>query len=141
MCSEVVSSVSSVISGIPGNPIEDIQLSNIVIQHKGGSTQEDAGLQLTEKEKDYPEPNMFGRLLPMGFFVRHVNGIEVSKVKIIAESGDARPAVVLSDVKGADFSHLVAGAVFALHDVEDFRLSGSKGIADVNWNKVTDKKV
>ena len=84
---------------------------------------------------------MFGPTPSHGFFVRHVIGIEVSNVKIIAESGDARPAVVLRDVKGADFSHLVAGAVFALHDVEDFRLSGSKGIADVNWNKVTDKKV
>jgi hypothetical protein len=142
VCSEVASSVSSIISGIPGHPIEEIKLSNIVIQHKGGGTKDDAALQLPEKEKDYPEPDMFGPTPSHGFFMRHVNGIEVSNVKIIAESGDARPAVVLSGVKGADFSYLeVAGAAFALHDVEDFRVSGSKGIADVNLDKVTDKTV
>jgi polygalacturonase len=142
VCSEVASSVSSIISGIPGHPIEEIKLSNIVIQHKGGGTNDDAALQLPEKEKDYPEPDMFGPTPSHGFFVRHVNGIEVSNVKIIAESGDARPAIVLSGVKGADFSHLeVAGAAFALHNVEDFRVSGSKGIADVNLDKVTDKTV
>ena len=71
-----------------------------------------------------------------------MNGIEVSNVKIIADRGDARPAVVLSEVKGADFSHLeVAGAAFALHNVEDFRVSGSKGIADTMIESAAEMKI
>ena len=142
VCSEVASSISSIISGIPGHPIEDVKLSNIVIQHKGGGTKDNAALQLPEKENAYPEPSMFGTTPAHGFFIRHVKGIDVSDVKIIAENDDARPAVVLSDVKGADFSHLdTVGARFALHDVEDFRVSGSKGVVDAKIEKVTEMEI
>jgi hypothetical protein len=56
VCSNAGSPVCSIISGIPGHEIEDVKLSNILIQHHGGGTQSDATLQLAEKEKDYPEP-------------------------------------------------------------------------------------
>jgi polygalacturonase len=140
VCSEVASPVCSIISGIPGHPIEDVKLSNIVIQHKGGGAKMESAV--PEKEKDYPEPDMFGTTPAHGFFIRHVKGIDVSDVKIIAQSADARPAVVLSEVSVADFSHLeTAGVAFSLHDVEDFRVSASKGIVDVKIEKVTDLKI
>jgi polygalacturonase len=140
VCSEVASPVCSIISGIPGHPIEDVKLSNIVIQHKGGGAKMESAV--PEKEKDYPEPDMFGTTPAHGFFIRHVKGIDVSDVKIIAQSADARPAVVLSEVSVAGFSHLeTAGVAFSLHDVEDFRVSASKGIVDVKIEKVTDLKI
>jgi polygalacturonase len=139
-CSKVSSQVCSIISGIPGHPIEDVKLSNLVIQHKGGGAKMESAL--PEKEKEYPEPKMFGPTPAHGFFIRHVRGIDVSDVKIIAENADARPAVVLSQVEGADFSHLeTAGTAFALHEVEDFKVSESKGIADAKIEKVTDMKI
>ena len=38
--------------------------------------------QIAEKEKDYPEPNMFGTTPAHGFFIRHVRGLEMDRVKI-----------------------------------------------------------
>ena len=64
--------IASILAGIPGHPIEDVKISDIMIVHPGGGTNGDAALQLAEKEKDYPEPNMFGTTSAHGFFVRHV---------------------------------------------------------------------
>src|SRR6476661_6268951 len=47
---------ASIISGVPGNDIEDVRLSNIRIYYKGGGTPVQAALQPPEKETDYPEP-------------------------------------------------------------------------------------
>lgn len=60
------SKYASIISGIPGHDIEDVRLSNIRIYYKGGGTKEQAALEPPEKEKDYPEPVMFGRCPPTG---------------------------------------------------------------------------
>ncbi len=51
VCSNASGSVSSIISGIPGHEIEDLKLSNILIQHRGGGTAEDAARLLDEKAK------------------------------------------------------------------------------------------
>ena len=57
----------SIVAGIPEHPIEDVKLSDIIIVHAGGGTKEDAQRQLAEKEKEYPEPNMFGTTPAHGF--------------------------------------------------------------------------
>ena len=59
VCSNSVSALGSVISGIPGHAIEDVKISNIHIQHQGGGTKEDAAYQPPEAEDIYPEPDMF----------------------------------------------------------------------------------
>src|SRR5882724_838034 len=99
---------ASIISGIPGHPIEDVRLSNIRIYTAGGGTKEQAALEPPEKEDGYPEPNMFGELPAYGFFIRHVKGLQVSDVEVSYSKDDARPAVVMNDVKGADFFRLRA---------------------------------
>lgn len=58
---------ASIISGIPGHPIEDLRMSNIRIYYQGGGTREQAALEPPEKEKDYPEPVMFGEMPAYGF--------------------------------------------------------------------------
>ncbi len=66
--------ISSILSGIPDNPIQDIKLSNIFIQHLGGGSAEDAKIVMPEKEAAYPDPGMFGHTTPsQGFFLRHIN--------------------------------------------------------------------
>ena len=52
--------IGSILAGIPGHPIEDVKISDVMMVHSGGGTKGDAQLQVPEKEKDYPEPNMFG---------------------------------------------------------------------------------
>jgi hypothetical protein len=42
-------------------------MSDIMIVHSGGGTKDDAQRQLAEKEKEYPEPNMFGTTPAHGF--------------------------------------------------------------------------
>src|SRR5258707_1007888 len=89
---------SSIISGIPGHPIEDVRLSNIRIYSQGGGTKEHAALDPPEKEDGYPEPNMFGELPAYGFFIRHVKGLQMNDVEVSYIRDDARPAFVMNDV-------------------------------------------
>jgi polygalacturonase len=134
----------SILAGIPGHPIEDVKLSNIMIFHQGGGSRDDAMRQIAEKEKDYPEPNMFGTTPAHGFFIRHVRGLEMDRVKVEHGNEDARPAFVLDDVQGADFAGVKvqpsAGVpTFVLHDVRDFSVFRSKPLPDTEL-QTADKK-
>jgi polygalacturonase len=136
---------ASIISGIPGQPIEDIRLSNIRIYYKGGGTKEQAALDPPEKEKDYPEPVMFGEMPAYGFFIRHVDGIRMDNVEVSYLTGDARPAFVLNDVKGADFFRLRARLApdvptFVLRNVENFSVQQSADLPDKKLDRVKEGK-
>src|SRR5205085_8461163 len=75
VCSNAASNISSLFSGLPGHPIEDLKLSTIFIEHSGGGTAAQAALQPPEEERErYPEPRRFGDTPSHGFFIRHVNG-------------------------------------------------------------------
>jgi hypothetical protein len=106
-----------------------------MIVHAGGGTKEDAERQLAEKEKEYPEPSMFGTTPAHGFFIRHARGVEMNGIKIQHAGGEARPAFVLEDVEGAEFGRVKAAAgagvpTFALNNVKDFSVFRSKPVAD-----------
>ncbi len=94
------------IAGIPGHSIENVVLENIEITYPGRASKGMAYLPLwrlkdvLENEKGYPEFTMFGELPSFGFYVRHVNGIEMKNIKVILEKEDFRPAFVFDDVKG-----------------------------------------
>jgi polygalacturonase len=138
--------ISSILAGIPGHPIEDLKLSDITIFHQGGGTKDDAMRQLAEKEKDYPEPNMFGTTPAHGFFIRHVRGLEMEGVKIEHANDDGRPAFVLNDVQGADFGRVKApspaGApTFVLNDVRDFSVFRSKPVSDTELQTASKKEL
>jgi polygalacturonase len=135
---------ASIISGIPGNDIEDVKLSNIRIFYAGGGTKEQAALNPPEDEKAYPEPRMFGDIPAYGFYLRHVNGIELNDVHVSYLKDDLRPAFFLDSVKDVEFNHVraqhAAGVpTFVLKSVEDFLVAQSPGIADTKMQKV-DKK-
>jgi polygalacturonase len=134
----------SIIAGIPGHDIQDIRLNNIRIYYQGGGTREQAALQPKEMEKAYPEPRMFGELPSYGFFVRHVNGLEMNDVQISVMKDDLRPAFLLDNVKDADFRNLKAQhapdvPTFVLTNVTDFEVHQSRGIPDTVLKSV-DKK-
>jgi polygalacturonase len=144
VCSNAGSAVSSIISGIPGHEIEDVKLNNILIQHQGG--QSDTLLQLAEKEKDYPEPSMFGTTPAHGFFIRHAKGIEINDVEIQCAKDDARPAFVLDDVSRADFFRVTAPRVqgkpvFVLSNVKDFSVHRSRSVPDAEIEAVQRKEL
>jgi hypothetical protein len=138
--------IGAIVAGIPGHPIEDLKLSDIVMGHAGGGTKEDAQRQLPEKEKDYPEPNMFGTTPAHGCFIRHARGVEMNGIKIEHAGEDLRPGFVVEDVDGADFGWIkvqtTAGVpVFALRNVKDFSVWRSKGVADTEIASVEAKEI
>jgi polygalacturonase len=143
-CSNAASEISSIVSGIPGHEIKDMRISDVLIEHRGGGTKEMASRQLAEQEKEYPEPKMFGETPSQGFFVRHVKGIELDRVKIEGQKKDERPAFVLEDVQDAEFvgvrAPVSAGQpTFVLRDVKDFRLHRCQPLSDVEIGEVKER--
>ena len=92
--------IGMLINGVPGHSIEALTLENIQIELPGGGTAEAAKVQLPEKEKDYPEFNMFGKTMPAyGIYARHVRGVKFQNVRTTLVRSDARPARVLIDAE------------------------------------------
>jgi hypothetical protein len=97
--------IPSSIVGINGHDVEDVTLRNIDINFYGGGDKKIAQIKLDELNKvpekisDYPEFSMFGELPAWGFYVRHVAGIKMEKIKLTYEKYDFRPAMVFDDVK------------------------------------------
>ena len=147
VCSNALSSLASIISGIPGHEVEDIRLSDIYIQHQGGGSGENALIQPPENENAYPEPTMFGATMPdHGFFIRHAKNIHMSNLEIVYAKEDRRPAFVLQDVKGADFFRVrtqrtSGAATFALKQVTDFSIAQSRPVADTLLEAIEEKKL
>jgi hypothetical protein len=133
---------ASMIVGLPGHDVEDVKLSNIRILAKGGLSLDEAAKQpaglvnsfffrpngvppreamdVPEREKEYPEPSMFGILPAWGFFIRHAKGIELDGLDLSTMTPDQRPAFVVVDTR-------------------DFWLRNSKPMGDVRLDSVTQK--
>lgn len=143
VCHNAPRRICSIFSGIPGAPIEDVTLSNLYIETVGGGTAADAQIQPPEDESQYPEPSMFGTMPASGFFLRHVNNLDMSHIEIANSTPDARPAFSLNAVNRADFFAITAprgeGGAFALHDVKDLRIGWSRAAADVTLASAENK--
>jgi polygalacturonase len=136
---------SSIISGIPGQAIEDVRLSNIRVYSRGGGTKEQAGLEPPEKEDTYPEPAMFGELPSYGFFIRHVKGLSLRDVEVSYLKEDLRPAFLMNDVSGVELhnvkgQHAADVSTFVLKNVSDFNASQWWPFADTRLGKIDLKK-
>ena len=90
---------ASIVAGLPGHPVEDVSISHLTSVHAGGGTLADAGRAIPENETTYPEPSMFGVTPAFGLYARHVRGLNLHQVAMRAVKPDARPAVVLDDVR------------------------------------------
>jgi polygalacturonase len=132
---DVTGEQGGIISGIPGHDIEDLTLSNIHIYYKGGGTKEQAGREVPQLIKDYPEPDSFGITPAYGFFIRNVKDLKMSDVEVSFFNEDQRPAFILDNVDGADFQHIraqkTAGArTFLLNQVKNFNVFNSSQLPD-----------
>jgi len=140
------SKICSLIAGVPGHNIEDVKISNVLVQHSGGGTKRDAALQLAEKEKEYPEPNMFGTTPAHAFYIRHARRIEISNFKIVAEEKEERPCFILEDVEGVEFSSIKfpesqQGPKFVLVGVKDFAIVDSRPLADTQLEESAHQEI
>ena len=121
----------SIISGIPGHDVEDVRLSGIRLVYRGGLNLDQVAKQpadlvntfffravggipprepydTPEREKEYPEPSMFGMLPAYGVFIRHATGVDLTDVNVSFMKEDRRPAFVLDTVTGVSFDRVRA---------------------------------
>jgi polygalacturonase len=127
------SRICSIVSGIPDHAIKDVKFSNIYHQHRGGDYADLLKLMPPENVEKYPDPPMFGPMPAQGFFLRHIENLEMSHVEIAAMHPDPRPAFHLQNVQRADFIAITAMAgqkAFALNKVTDLRVLLSRAAAD-----------
>ncbi len=128
------SRICSIISGIPDYPVLDLKLSNIFIQHIGGGSADIAKIVLPENAEKYPDPGMFGPDTPaQGFFLRHINHLEMSHVEVQPAQPDQRPSFYLEDVNRADFIVVTAPTnppAFSFNKVTDLRIAISRAAKD-----------
>jgi polygalacturonase len=134
---------ASIIAGIPGQPVEDVTLSDIRLVYRGGGTARDAKRDPPEVEDAYPEPSMFGTLPAFGFYVRHARGITMRDIVIATMSPDSRPPMVLQDVRGMLLDHVetprsASGPFAALRDVSDLTVRNVSGVADGRHTRIAD---
>ena len=94
------------ITGIPEHPVENVTLTNITMDMEGGGILEDITRIIPEKIKEYPEATMFGILPAYGFYIRHASNITMNGIIISTQKEDLRPAFVLDDVGGAEFTNI-----------------------------------
>jgi len=94
----------SSIVGLPGSVVRNVRLENIEITEPGGGDPKLACVPagkldaVPERPEKYPEFSMFGELPAWGFYVRHVEGIQLVNVRLVRLAPDYRPALVLDDV-------------------------------------------
>jgi len=127
---------------VDGGLLEDVKLSDIYVQHRGGGTDEMAAIVPPEMEDAYPEPGMFGPMPAHGLYVRHARNIEVTNFEVVSLETDARPAIAMLDVRGADLTNVrttepPAGVpIMTLEEVEDLRVEGSEPLADLELDRI-----
>lgn len=139
-------SSASIISGIPGHDIANVEMSNIHIYYKGGGTKDMDTINVPEFEKRYPDPNKFGVIPAYGFYIRHVNHIILHDVTIEFLHNDYRPPFILTEVTGATFRNVKAQKVketsyFFLDKVKDLTLQNFDGLKDVLLKETGSKKL
>jgi polygalacturonase len=136
------SRLCSILSGVPDHAIQDIKLSNIYQEHKGGTSQDALAIRPPEFEEKYPDPGMFGPMPAQGFYLRHLCNLEMSHVEIRPMRPDPRPSFFLESVKRADFIAVTAptdNPAFYLDKVTDLRILLSRAAKDIQMESADNK--
>jgi hypothetical protein len=101
---------TSSIMGVPGRDVADIALSDIRVTGKGGGDAALVSRPVPEQARDYPDAARFRNLPAHGLYCRHVTRLRLERTTLAVDEADARPALVLDDVRGATVKNLVATA-------------------------------
>ena len=132
------------ICGLPGHNVENVTLENIEISYPGKANRGYAHIPLwrlesvPEQESKYPEFSMFGELPSWGFYVRHVDGLEINNVRLNVRKEDFRPAYVFDDVKnlkieGGNITSPTKASQLVVKDVAQVEINN----LSVDWKKLT----
>lgn len=102
------SPVGCSITGLPGCPIENVQITNVNLGFDGGGTKGDAARKIPEIPTKYPESTMFGTLPAYGFYCRHVKNLKFQNIHLATSAPDFRHAITFDDVQNAAIDALEA---------------------------------
>jgi polygalacturonase len=146
VASDVEARYAAIVAGVPDHPVEDVLLSNIRLQFRGGGTEADANAEVPEHAEAYPEPSMFGTTPSYGLYVRHARNITVRDFDVQSMSPDGRPPVALVDVDGFYSDHLTGGRAagrpfFSLENVRQLVVRGTPGVPDVTRSQVAGREL
>jgi len=94
------------ITGIPGHPVRNISLSNMILEFAGGIQEPVRPADVPELEDQYPESTMFGHLPAYAFFIRHAEDISLSDITAITLDPDKRQPVISQDVRGLTITNV-----------------------------------
>jgi len=121
------------VSGIPGFEIEDLRFSNINLIFPGGQKGSWTRRDPWESITDYPDPTRIGGEPAYGFYIRHVNGLEMDDIAITAQSPDLRPPFFARDVQHFYLNNVRATPggrtpMMELQDIQDFNARNVPGV-------------
>ena len=119
--------LASSITGLAGDEVHDVTLSNMRIENVLPSRPEWVGNDVPEKESAYPEARMFGMLPVSGLYVRHARGLRLDRLAFRSSQGEARPTVMFDDVDGARITALVSTPVSGKQPI--VMLSNSRNVS------------
>lgn len=130
------SSQGILIDGLPGHPIEDVTLSDILIYYRGGGTREQGERIIPAMDQVYPEPQRWGVLPAWGLWARHVRNLQVRNVELYTTQPDARPALMLEHAEGVTLDHVkvtpnAAASTLVLKDVANLNVHRSPGLPEL----------
>jgi polygalacturonase len=108
--------IASSVTGLAGSPVTNVSLSSLNITMTGGEAIF-KGLDVPEFESKYPEADMFGVLPAYGLYIRHVEGLTLDNVQARCDQADARPAMILDDVKEVSIRGVQPGTAPAAQPV------------------------
>ncbi|HJV77503.1 MAG TPA: glycosyl hydrolase family 28 protein [Paludibacter sp.] len=103
----------SSVTGIPGHSVQNVVIENVNIVYQGGADRKvacfglDSLAKVPEQIPNYPELSMFGELPAWGFYVRHVEGLQMKNISVSYKDEDFRPAMVFDDVKELNLNNVV----------------------------------
>ena len=134
------------ITGLPGNRVEDVLLSNVQLSFVGGekplTTSHDPFFAALRGENHYPSNSvpdlatnypmgsMFGVLPSYGFYCHHVEGLRLDNVRLTTDTRDRRSAIFCDDVAALTFNDVEvasggkASPAILLRDVSGALLQG-----------------
>jgi polygalacturonase len=130
--------LTSSISGIPEQPVEDVALSDIRIETDEGGERSWTDARVPEEVASYPEARMFGRLPAYGIYIRHARDVRLSDVVIRSTVPDPRPLLVTDDVVQLSLRSLTGTGpglgtpLLDLRDTRDGSLHGSTAPHDTD---------
>ena len=133
-----------IISGIPGHEIEDLHIHNVRLIFPGGGQGSWTRREPWEQVKAYPDPSRFGGEPSYGFYIRHVNGLEMTNVDISRKAPDLRPPFFVSDVQHFYLEHVTAmpgqrTPLFEMNGVEDLTTQQVTGMENQHVDRIDQK--